>query len=388
VKNIIVFLIVILSSFVAIAGTTNVRIYHQSVASPASVQNKQIGVNTTADANLGYKMWFGKDADGNITSFLSKSKPALVTSLRSDSAYTNIDTAKQYRAPLAKFDSSYNTSARIRRGYIDSMLSCDTAYLTSLKTARLYTTSLRLDTIYSIRDTAKIMKADSGNFSKLKVTKTTSDTIVSVYNSTAHIHADSACFGNGIGRGVFDSHGHFQLYGTALEWDDMDQFVLSAAKNIGVTGAPPLNSTGDGFSEFQFGIGDSLDGNIEHGHRFVEGDTLHFHAHWLNANKEAGDKYVKFQIHYKVRNIGDSLTYENTISAQDTIVANTPTLTHHLYEIGEVAMPLIKLGAQIQLSVKRIAASPATNPTSNPFLLQIGIHKKIDCFGSRTELTK
>lgn len=363
-----VLLIAFLMAFTAIAGTTNVRIYHQAVASPASVQNKQIGVNTTADADLGFKMWFGKDADGNVNQFLCKNQKIKATSIRQDSSFSLFDTSKHYRSPLANFD-----SARIGKLSIGALSGV---------------TRIPTDTIYSKRDTSKLMKADSGNFTKLKTIKIISDTIVSVYDSTAHIHADSACFGNGIGRGVFDTHGHFQLFGTALEWDDMDQFVLSAAKNVGATGAPPLNSTGDGFSEFQFGIGDSLDGNIEHGHRFVEGDTLHFHAHWLNANKEAGNKYVKFQIHYKIRNIGDSLTYENTISAQDTIVANTSTLTHHYYDIGEVDMPLIKLGAQVQISVKRIAASPATNPTNNPFLLQIGIHKKIDCFGSRTELTK
>ena len=146
-----VFLIIFMAA-VGFSDTINKRIYQISTASPASVQNKQIGVNTTADANLGYKMWFGKDADGNLTYFISKSKPALFTSVRQDSSFSIRDTAKSYKG--------------------------DTAFIGGLKATRFYYSLSRGDTTRSIYDTAKIMKADSGNFSKLKTNSLTIDTAI------------------------------------------------------------------------------------------------------------------------------------------------------------------------------------------------------------------
>jgi len=185
-----------------------------------------------------------------------------------------------------------------------------------------------------------------------------------------------------------DSVDGIKLYGTATVWDDMDVFVLSAAKNIWQTGAPPLIADGRGFSFPRFGIGDSLEGNIEHTHKFKEGDTAHFHFHWVTNGREVGATFVNWSIHYLVVNTGDTITYTGTITKQDTIAANTPSLSHKYTEIGEVPTALVKVGAYKIIIIKRIAASPATNPAANPFGLAVGIHKKIDMIGSKSETTK
>ena len=330
--------IILMAASLLMAGTTNVRIYHQAVASPASVLPKQIGVNTTADANLGYKMWFGKDADGNLTYFISKSKPALFTSVRQDSSFSIRDTAKSYKG--------------------------DTGTIGGLRATRFYYgtevgTSSRNDSIFSIRDTSKIMKADSGFFSKLVTIKFSADTITANKDF------------------IFP-----------IRWDDMDQFALGAAKSVGATGFPALTSTGNGFSQYLMGLSDSAQGIIEHGHRFIEGDTDHIHVHYLTGAKDAGATFVNWSIHYLARNIGDTITYTGTITKQDTIAANTLALTHKIFEIGEIPMPLIKIGSIRIMMVKRIAASPATNPSVSPYILQVGIHRKVNSIGSHEELVK
>jgi hypothetical protein len=45
----------------------------------SAISNKQIAVEAIVDPDLAYKMWGGKDADGNTTKWLSKDKPIQVT---------------------------------------------------------------------------------------------------------------------------------------------------------------------------------------------------------------------------------------------------------------------------------------------------------------------
>jgi hypothetical protein len=143
------------------AGTTNVRIYHQAVASPASVQSKQIGVNTTADATLGFKMWFGKDADGNVTQFLSKDKNSRWLNGWGDTNRFKAIYSARDTGVLSIKDSSLIRGLRTTRFYYGTEVG----------------TSSRNDTVYSQRDTAKIMKADSGDFVALHTGRQTIDTV-------------------------------------------------------------------------------------------------------------------------------------------------------------------------------------------------------------------
>lgn len=184
-----VLLIAFLMAFTAIAGTTNVRIYHQAVASPASVQNKQIGVNTTADADLGFKMWFGKDADGNVNQFLCKNQKIKATSIRQDSSFSLFDTSKHYRSPLANFDSSKSVASRITRAYLDSIRSCDTAYYTALRALRLYYTNLTGTKITADTGNFKYLTADSCLKLPLRVSDCTTDGSLWYQENHGSIHS-------------------------------------------------------------------------------------------------------------------------------------------------------------------------------------------------------
>jgi hypothetical protein len=128
------------------ADTTTKIIYQQAVASAASVRSKQIGVNTTADSDLGFKMWFGKDADGNLTQWLAKDKNARMLSVRQDSSFSKFDTSKHYRSPLANFDSSFTTASKATRARATTGI-MDSAYVQGLKADRFNLKTLSLDTL-------------------------------------------------------------------------------------------------------------------------------------------------------------------------------------------------------------------------------------------------
>ena len=53
-----------------------------------SLGNAQIGCETSNDPVLGFKMWGGKDANGNVSKFLVKDKPASVSTLKAIGATT------------------------------------------------------------------------------------------------------------------------------------------------------------------------------------------------------------------------------------------------------------------------------------------------------------
>lgn len=73
-------------------AVTNTRIF-EMVADPTTYQNKQTGFDDTADSDLGFKMFSGKDSDGNVTKMLAKDKPAKVQTLdvRDGGQFTTID---------------------------------------------------------------------------------------------------------------------------------------------------------------------------------------------------------------------------------------------------------------------------------------------------------
>lgn len=170
-------------------------------------------------------------------------------------------------------------------------------------------------------------------------------------------------------------------------WDDMEPFQLGAARNIGQTGAPTLTARGDGFSDYVWRLNDSLIGKVELTHRFIENDTSHIHLHYSPVRKDAAQKYVKFSIHIKTRNVGDTLTYDTTFTKEDTIPANTPKLKYKILEIAEFKTPNMRVGSMSDVCVKIVAPSSASD-TIGVYIDQVGIHRKVNSLGSRTETTK
>jgi hypothetical protein len=218
------------------------------------------------------------------------------------------------------------------------------------------------DTVYSIRDTSKYIKAD-------------------------FVRGDSAWFGSAAGQTLINNSGRVILTGTAEEWNDISRISLSSVRPVGA-GIPTWTGTAEGYSLNSFNINDSLEGETEFDHQFKEGDTIEFHLHWKTNGKDADTTYVKWGFHYIFTNINDSSTYNGTLSRQDTILNTVKSLTHRYTSLGSVAMPNTLIGGYFVCVLKRIAASPATNPAANPFCIAIGLHARVNTFGSRTKTTK
>lgn len=285
------------------------------------------------------------------------------------------DTVKIYKAVL---DSIHARVTKERIGRIDTAYG-DTSYFRVNK-SRIG----RIDTVYSDTSYSRVRKSRIGRIDTVYGDSLNERTIKSTV-----FRGDSLRIGSVSNNTIIDTGYGIFLNGNTTVYNDIEQFYLFAAKNIGQTGAPPLTASGKGFSFPAFNINDSLEGQVEYNHQYIDpGDTLHFHLHYETNGKDNTARYVKWSVHYKIMNINDTLTYENTITYQDTIPANTPTLQHRFIEIGEVAVPVLSIGAYIFIMLKRIAASPATNPTNNPYGITLGIHAKINTLGSRTETTK
>ena len=89
---------------------TNVRFYEVSIASLSSLLNKQFGIETGNDADLGYPMAGAKDAAGNVTKFLCKDKPIKATTIQATDAITTASDKAFYFG-----DSATNGSWRLIR---------------------------------------------------------------------------------------------------------------------------------------------------------------------------------------------------------------------------------------------------------------------------------
>ena len=273
-ENMKKYLLLLLVLFVgsSFASTTNVRIYMQAQTSLNSLQNKQIGVQNVADANLGYRMWGGKDTGGIVSYWLAKSKPALVTSMRQDSSFSIKDTSKLYKG--------------------------DSAFISGHKASRLYYGIVRGDTSFNIYDTAKIMKADSGNFGKLRYgslsgTRISADTINAVkilnlskvgthYSGDGDIYYDSThrsleCATNGMWGTI--NRCAFTQSNIKLDSNSTDTICIKGDDSLLLSENPPLL--------------DSLSANF-----FRKGKTLRFYISGTYTTKNVTPGNIEMWIKF------------------------------------------------------------------------------------------
>lgn len=185
-----------------------------------------------------------------------------------------------------------------------------------------------------------------------------------------------------------DTNNGLILGGNATVWDDVGDIKLDNVRNTGVAGSATWTTTGLGFSKNQFAIGDSSQGSTEIFHKYKTGDSAEFHFHWFSANNEAGVTFVKWSISVWIFNNDDSVTFAGSITKQDTISASSKVMTHRITTFGRYKLTGVTMGAKVIIVIKRIAASPTTNPATNPFGSTIGMHMIIDMMGSKGVYTK
>lgn len=186
----------------------------------------------------------------------------------------------------------------------------------------------------------------------------------------------------------FEADGTLHFTGAATVYNDI-QFAISGAK-VPAANAPTWSAFLTNLSAYTFAVNDYVDLDFnEIPHDYKEGTDLEIHIHFANQGTNVDARGVKWEVTYSVCNMDGSAPYTEvfpataTVSAEATLQANITANSHIYLSLGTIAGTGLKIGAQIGLRLKRIAAA-GTAPTSNPFALQVGIHYECDTTGSRT----
>lgn len=189
----------------------------------------------------------------------------------------------------------------------------------------------------------------------------------------------------------FEADGTMKAVGTATTYNDI-QYPIETGR-LPAANAPTWSTFNTNFGAYTFAVNDYVDmGSQELIHTWKEDSQIEFHIHWATNGTDVDARYVKWQIEYCYA-IGSSsapftaFSATTTISAETTIPAATTANSHIYTSIGTFTPSGGKIGMQLKIRLKRIAAS-GTAPSNNPFALQVGIHIEQDTLGSRTTSTK
>lgn len=186
---------------------------------------------------------------------------------------------------------------------------------------------------------------------------------------------------------VIDETG-IKSFGDARKWDDVGNINFVNIRPSVAAGSPSLNPTGIGFSAPQFAPGDSMEGATELFHKFVNGDSSEYHFHYWTGGTDVTQRYTMWTATFWSFNNSDSVTYLFSSTIEDTIPANTRTMQQRTKTFGRQATPSLNIGAIIVGKIKRETALGGAAPTANPFGAILGVHRRVDSFGSASTYTK
>lgn len=171
-------------------------------------------------------------------------------------------------------------------------------------------------------------------------------------------------------------------------WDDI-QFQIATGK-VPAVNFPTWETFTTNTSEYSFAVNDYIAlGANEMAHWWKEGTSaaMHIHVTTKAANTSGADRFAKFTIYIAYADVNAVWT-ETSLSAELTIANGTAALTHKLLSMGTLTLTGIKIGTQVKITVKRIAATGGTEYASNIFITQVGAHAEKDTMGSRSIGTK
>ena len=176
----------------------------------------------------------------------------------------------------------------------------------------------------------------------------------------------------------------------AVVWNDLPAPFNTT--RVPAANAPSWDSFVGNLNAFTFGINDLLEVITEFLHGYKEGSDFDLHVHWVTNGLDGTDRAVNWEIEYTLANmgipsVGDAFPATVVVSAETTIPANTPDLTHMFTDIGVIAGAGCKVGLYLLARVRRIAAA-GTDPSNDPFGLALGVHYQLDTRGSRNEEVK
>lgn len=176
-------------------------------------------------------------------------------------------------------------------------------------------------------------------------------------------------------------------------WNDWN-LSISGAK-VPAANAPTWNAIVGNLNAYQFAVNDYLHLDAqEFLHNWKEGSDVQIHLHWVTGGlNDATVRGVTWEVEYSVCNpledgvAPSTFTSVTIASAEFSIPAAQPDRTHRVGTIAVIPGSTLKIGSQILLRLRRIAAV-ATAPAANPFAISLGLHHESDTPGSRNVFTK
>lgn len=208
--------------------------------------------------------------------------------------------------------------------------------------------------------------------------------LLGVSNSTIY---PPVVIGNATNNTTFESDGTMVANGDATCYNDI--FLAISPRTTGV-GSPTLRTFGGNIKKFTMAVNDVCEVDAaEFVHDWAEGTPIEVHVHWATrGTNNTTERGVKWEIDYTWANMqaaGGTIVFGAplTLSSEGGIAALEPDVTHKYTSVGTFTPTGGKIGANILLSLKRVAAVAAA-PVDDPWVLMVGLHYKCDTIGSRT----
>ena len=189
----------------------------------------------------------------------------------------------------------------------------------------------------------------------------------------------------------FEPDGTIKFNGDATVFNDI-VVPLSSAR-VPASNAPNWESFIGNLNAYTYGLNDFQEFSTELAHSYKSGSTIQFHVHGAVNGTDGTERKIKVEIEYTIADVpaengfGDVYPATTTIDGELTIPASTTDLTAFSIDVGDDTTGNFVQGAIVKGRVRRIA-STGTEPASNPFFTEVGIHIESDTIGTRTATSK
>lgn len=188
-----------------------------------------------------------------------------------------------------------------------------------------------------------------------------------------------------------EADGTLEFNGNATIFNDL-VVPLSSAR-VPAANAPSWSGFIGNLKAYTYGVNDFQEISTELAHSYKEASTIEFHVHGAVNGSDVDERTIKFEIEYTIADIpaegglGDVYPSTTTINGELTIPASTTDLTAFSVDLGDDTTGNFIQGAIIKGRIRRITSS-GSEPSSDPFLTEVGIHIESNTVGTRTATTK
>jgi len=191
-------------------------------------------------------------------------------------------------------------------------------------------------------------------------------------------------FGTDTDNTEVEADGTVVFNGAATVYKDVF-FPMAPPKTVGV-GNPSLVSWNGSLRGYSFAIGDVHDFDPqEFPHDGKEVSTATWHIHFVSRSNVASIRRIAFQIEYSQASRNGLFAAPTTETIEYLIPANTPVNTHIAEDVA--TFTTVSIASQMFVRLTRIAAT-ANDPATDPVIIGLHYHYKLDTVGSRTVFNK